>query len=195
MTLAQDVAERVVALLGWSGDVRIVSGGDGTYGTEARIVNDAEAWWVAIAVDQASGAALARTSTIGQDGAHLAPYAFSMPVPAEDTDAVVLAVTAAREDLDGMGNGGGRQGLSVSGTVWLVFDGGLTRVPLECRRCRARAGHHLTVSIDVGLATVRCAAGHLTRDPRVSAGGIVEAIARHGGRVPEDVDLTGFGTR
>ncbi|WEP01051.1 hypothetical protein A6P39_045225 (plasmid) [Streptomyces sp. FXJ1.172] len=45
MTSAQDVVERVVALLGWVGDVRIVPGGDGT---EARIVHDAEAWWLPI---------------------------------------------------------------------------------------------------------------------------------------------------
>ncbi|MFI2207352.1 hypothetical protein ACH47Z_43185 [Streptomyces sp. NPDC020192] len=192
---AQDVAERVVALLGWSGDVRIVPGGDGTYGAEARIVPDEEAWWLAIAVDQASGAALARTDIIDPGGTHRAPYAISMPVPAEDTDAVVLAVTAACEDLDGMGNGGGRQSLSIAGTVWLLFDGGLTRVPLECRRCRTSEGWHLTASLDVGLATVRCAAGHLTRDHRVSVGGIVEVIARHGSRVPEDVELTGFSTR
>ncbi|WP_177240253.1 hypothetical protein [Streptomyces monashensis] len=37
-------------------------------------------------------------------GAHLAPYATSRPAPAEDTPVVVLAVTAAREDLDGLGS-------------------------------------------------------------------------------------------
>ncbi|MEU8976463.1 hypothetical protein AB0D11_46215 [Streptomyces monashensis] len=105
VTLARDVAERGVALLGWAGDVRIVPDGDGTEGTEARSVHDAEAWWLAITVDEASGAALARTGAIDLGGTHLAAYATSMPAPAEDTGAVVLAVTVAREDLDGFFGG------------------------------------------------------------------------------------------
>lgn len=70
MTSAQDVVERVVALLGWVGDVPIMPGGDGTDGSEARIVHDAEAWWFAIAVEQPSGAALARTGTVDPGGTH-----------------------------------------------------------------------------------------------------------------------------
>ncbi|QHA02034.1 hypothetical protein GQF42_00395 [Streptomyces broussonetiae] len=194
MTSAQDIAERVAALLGWAGHVRILPGGDGTDGTEPRIVHDAEAWWLAISVDMASGAALARAGDIDLGGTHLAPYTTSMPAPAEDTGAVVLALTAAREDLDGMGRYG-RQGLSFAGTVWLVFDGGLTRISLECRRCRARTGHYLSTDLDVGLATLRCAGGHLTRDHRVSVDGVVEAIARHESRVPGDLDMVGFSTR
>ncbi|MEU8976707.1 hypothetical protein AB0D11_47585 [Streptomyces monashensis] len=157
-------------------------------------MHDAEAWWLAITVGQASGAALARAGAIDLGGTHLAACATSMPAPAGDTEAVALAVAAAREDLDGMG-GCGRQSLSVAGTVWLVFDGGLTRIPLECWRCRARTGHDLSTDLDVGPATVRCAAGRLTRDPPVSPGAIVEVIARYGRRMPEDVEVTGFSTR
>ncbi|MFB7511016.1 MULTISPECIES: hypothetical protein [Streptomyces] len=115
MTSAQDVAERVVAAR--VGQCRITPDGD-----EARIVHDAEAWWLAVSVDMASGAALARAGTIHADGTHHTPYATSMPAPAEDTDAVVLAVTAAREDLDGTASWY-RERLCVGGTVWLCFDG------------------------------------------------------------------------
>ncbi|MEU8972176.1 hypothetical protein AB0D11_23360 [Streptomyces monashensis] len=43
-SVEQHVAERIVALLGWVGDVRIVQRGDGT---GARIVHGAEVWWSA----------------------------------------------------------------------------------------------------------------------------------------------------
>ncbi|WP_143674438.1 MULTISPECIES: hypothetical protein [Streptomyces] len=189
MTPAQEAAGRIVTALGWSGSVRTVPDG-----AEARIVHAPQAWWLAVAVHQDAGAVQVRTGTIAEDGTHRSPHARSLPVPAEDTDALVLAVNAVREDQDGT-TSWGRQHLEVAGTVWLVFDGGLSRLPLVCRRCQARTGHRLTADPAAGLAILRCTAGHITCDPRLSPDGITEAIGHHSSLAPSDIDVRGFSTR
>lgn len=78
-------------------------------------MHDYEGWWLAITVAQASGAAVARAGTIAQDGAHRA-LRHSMPAPAEDTDALVLAITSACDDLDGTASWY-RERLCAGGTV------------------------------------------------------------------------------
>ncbi|MEW2498497.1 hypothetical protein AB0942_33945 [Streptomyces nodosus] len=167
--------------MGWSDSVRTV-----VDGAEACIVHEREAWWLAVAVHEAAGAVQVRTGTIAPDGSHRAPHARGMPVPADDTDALVLAVRSVRADTDGLT--AWRQYLEIAGTVWLLFDDGLSRVPLECR-CGERTGHRLSSDVEAGLATLRCTTGHITRDPRLTPEGIVEAIGRCGSRAPADLDM------
>lgn len=61
-------------------------------------------------------------------------------------------------------------------------------------RCTARTGHGLTADPAAGLATLRCAAGHITRDPRLSPDAVAEAVGRYGSHAGADLDLPGAST-
>lgn len=63
--------------------------------------------------------------------------------------------------------------VEVSGTVWFFMASG-SRLPLVCRTCRARTGGVLTARHED--ATYECSEGHLTRDPRLTAAALRQAI-------------------
>ncbi|WP_030253033.1 hypothetical protein [Streptomyces violens] len=63
--------------------------------------------------------------------------------------------------------------IEVAGTVWFFMTSG-SRLPLVCRTCGARTGGVLTARHED--ATYECAEGHLTRDPRLTAAELRQAI-------------------
>ncbi len=187
---AQDVAGRLVEALGWSGRVRSVPDGE-----RVRLVHETQGWWLALVVHEDAGAAQVLTGRVAPDGSWGEPSVRSMGVPVEDIEALAVLAVTALNDADGAAVWS-RQRLDVTGMVWISYDGGLSRLPVACGRCGARSGHRLTVDQVAGLATLRCTAGHVTRDPRLSCDSIVEAIARADApRVPGDLYLPGTATR
>ncbi len=187
---ARDVADGLVEALGWSRRVRSVPDGE-----RVCLVHETEGWWLAVEVDEDAGAAQVFTGRVAPDGSCGEPSVRSMRVPVDDTEALTVLAVTALADADGAA-AWSRQRLDVTGTVWVVYDGGLSRLPVTCGRCGARSGHRLTVDQVAGLATLRCTAGHVTRDPRLSCDSVVEAIARADApRVPGDLYLPGTATR
>jgi hypothetical protein len=83
-----------------------------------------------------------------------------------------------------------QQFLRAAGVIWVVYDGGLSRLPVVCGRCRARTG--LTLQVDSGEAQIQviCPDRHITWDPRLTITGVQAAIAL-GASSSEDVDING----
>ncbi|MGK5548660.1 hypothetical protein ACSNOH_28590 [Streptomyces sp. URMC 127] len=100
-------------------------------------------------------------------------------------------VTALAEDRQGYRIRPSQQQVTVQGMIRLVWDDGLSRIPLECGQCQARTGGTLTVTDD--RATYTCSAGHTTSDHRLDADAVRHAIDSQGSRrrLPGNLDVPG----
>ncbi|WP_413804202.1 hypothetical protein [Streptomyces sp. OE57] len=82
-----------------------------------------------------------------------------------------------------------QQFLKAAGVIWVVYDGGLSRLPVVCTRCQARTGLTLQVDADAGSVRVICPDRHTTHDPRLTIAGVLETIALGGASRSEDEDI------
>ncbi|MCF3105375.1 hypothetical protein IPZ58_27845 [Streptomyces roseoverticillatus] len=100
-------------------------------------------------------------------------------------------VSALAEDRQGYRILPSRQQVTVQGMIRLVWDDGLSRIPLECGQCQARTGGTLTVTDD--RATYTCSAGHTTSDHRLDAVAVRQAIDSQGSRrrLPGNLEVQG----
>ncbi len=89
----------------------------------------------------------------------------SMARAREDTGRVDVEAARRRQQL-----------LATDGRIWVVYDGGLSRLPVLCGRCQARTGLKLRIDPEAGSIRVICPDGHVTQDPRLTIAGVQETI-------------------
>ncbi|MGW0493540.1 hypothetical protein [Streptomyces olivaceus] len=82
-----------------------------------------------------------------------------------------------------------QQFLTTTGVIWVVYDGGLSRLPVVCTRCRARTGLTLQADTKTGSVRVVCPDRHTTQDSRLTIDIVQEAISVAGASGSEDVDI------
>lgn len=82
-----------------------------------------------------------------------------------------------------------QQFLKVAGVIWVVYDAGLSRLPVVCTRCQARTGLTLQADAEAGSVRVICPERHTTHDPRLTIAGVLEAIALGGPSRSEDIEI------
>jgi hypothetical protein len=84
-----------------------------------------------------------------------------------------------------------QQFLEADGVIWVVYDGGLGRLPVICGRCRARTGLKLQIDAEAESIRVICPDRHVTQDPRLTIAGVQETISLGGSSRSEDIEITG----
>ncbi|MFC5253074.1 hypothetical protein [Streptomyces nigrescens] len=84
-----------------------------------------------------------------------------------------------------------QQFLRAAGVIWVVYDGGLSRLPVVCTRCQARTGLTLQADAEAGSVRVVCPDSHVSQDPRLTIARVQEAIVFGGSSRSEDVEIYG----
>ncbi|MFD4528444.1 hypothetical protein ACFWP7_31900 [Streptomyces sp. NPDC058470] len=84
-----------------------------------------------------------------------------------------------------------QQYLKAAGVIWVVYDGGLSRLPVVCTQCQARTGLKLQADAEAGSVRVICPDRHVTQDPRLTIAGVQEAIGLGRSSRSEDIEITG----
>jgi hypothetical protein len=84
-----------------------------------------------------------------------------------------------------------QQFLEADGVIWVVYDGGRSRLPVICGRCQARTGLKLQIDTEAGSIRVICPDRHVTQDHRLTIAGVQEAIGFGRSSRSEDIEITG----
>ncbi|WP_031045626.1 hypothetical protein [Streptomyces sp. NRRL F-5650] len=82
-----------------------------------------------------------------------------------------------------------QQFLKAAGVIWVVYDGGLSRLPVVCTRCQARVGLTLQADAEARSVYVICPDRHTTQDHRLTITGVQEAIALGGASRVGDIEI------
>lgn len=82
-----------------------------------------------------------------------------------------------------------QQFLTAAGVIWVVYDGGLSRLPVACTHCQARTGLTLQADAEAGSVRVICPDRHTTHDHRLTLAGVQEAISRRAASRSGDIEI------
>ncbi|MEU6353163.1 hypothetical protein ABZ896_28205 [Streptomyces sp. NPDC047072] len=82
-----------------------------------------------------------------------------------------------------------QQFLKTSGAIWVVYDEGLSRLPVLCTRCQARTGLTLQADAETGSVRVICPDRHTTHDHRLTTAGVQAALALGGATRSDDIEI------
>jgi len=109
-------------------------------------------------------------------------------------DRALVELRARVESAGGVDVDGARsrqQYLTTDGMIWVVYDGGDTRLPILCGRCQTNTALMLRVDAEAGRVRIVCPDRHVTRDPRLSTDVVLEAIVLKGASRAGDIEIRG----